>query len=230
MHFPTATNLDDDRYLPFEGEGAIGTWHIQLNAVYPQIDPATISDVILHLSYTARDAGSTLSGPAQQAVQKQLNTMALAESRTGLYYYVSAKQQFATAWRRFLTPGPGLDQVLTLDMSRSRFPFFTNGLDIKITGIDVLAQLSGAGDYSLVITRPNAPVATVSMSVDSTIGGLHAYHAHPLTPASDLGRAGVTPAPQLQFKLQKAGAADFRSLGETEIGDLVLVLQYTVTA
>jgi hypothetical protein len=224
------TNLDDDRYLPFEGEGAIGTWRIELNAVYPQIDPATISDVILHLSYTARDAGSTLSGPAQQAVQKQLNTMALVESRSGLYFYVSARQQFATAWRQFLTPGAGLDQVLAIDMSPSRFPFFTNGLDIKITGIDVLARLSDTGDYSLVITRPSAPAATVTMSVDSMIGGLHAYHAHPITPASNLGRAGATPSPQFQFKLQKAGAADFRSLGETEIDDLVLVLQYTVTA
>jgi hypothetical protein len=67
------------------------------------------------------------------------------------------------------------------------------------------------------------------MSVDNTLGGLHAYHAHPLTPASDLKRAGGTPVPQLRFKLQKAGAADFRSLAESEIDDLVLVLQYTVT-
>jgi hypothetical protein len=224
-----ATNLDDDRYLPFEGEGAIGNWHVQLNAVYPQIDPSTISDAILHISYTARDAGSTLATPARAEVQGQLNAMALAEGRTGLYFYVSAKQQYATAWRQFLTPGPNLDQILTLDVSPSRFPFFTSGLDIKLTGIDVLAKLTDPGPYTLSITRPGAPPATVTMSVESTLGGLHTFHAHPLTPASDLGRAGVTPAPQLQFKLQKSGAADWRSLGETEIDDLVLVLQYTVT-
>jgi hypothetical protein len=197
--------------------------------VYPQVDPNTISDVILHLSYTARDAGSTLAIPSRTEVQTQLNAMALAESRTGLYFYVSAKQQYATAWRRFLTPGPGLDQILTLDLSPSRFPFFTNGLDIKITGIDVLAMLTDPGLYSLSITRPGAPPSTVAMGVEASLGGLHTFHAHPLTPASNLGRAGVTPSPQLQFKLQKSGAADWRSLAETEIDDLVLVIQYTVT-
>ena len=38
-------NFRDERYLPFEGAGAISTWHIKLNTDLPQFDFATISDV-----------------------------------------------------------------------------------------------------------------------------------------------------------------------------------------
>ena len=50
-------NLRDDRYLPFEGAGAISTWRIELPTDIPQFDFETISDVVLHLRYTAREAG-----------------------------------------------------------------------------------------------------------------------------------------------------------------------------
>jgi hypothetical protein len=50
-------NFRDERYLPFEGAGAISTWQLELTQ-----DPAlrqfaydTISDVILHVRYTSRE-------------------------------------------------------------------------------------------------------------------------------------------------------------------------------
>jgi hypothetical protein len=226
MFFP---NLEDDRYLPFEGEGAIGTWKLRLNPVLPQFDPNSISDVILHLSYTARDGGAILTEAARQAVRDHLNIVALAESRRGLYRLFSARQEFATAWARLVSPSSGADQVLAIDTAPSRFAFFTSGFDLRVTGIDVLARLSDPGDYTLEITRPGASPQTVTMSVDPTLGGLHAFSAHPLSPASDLGSTTTAgPPPAWTFKLRKAGAADFRSLTEAEIEDLVIILQYTV--
>ncbi len=51
-------NFHDDRYLPFEGCGAIGRWHLELPGDYRQFDYGSISDVLLHVCYTARgDAG-----------------------------------------------------------------------------------------------------------------------------------------------------------------------------
>jgi hypothetical protein len=43
------TNLRDERYLPFEGAGAISTWKLDLPTTYPAFDFSTISDVILHV-------------------------------------------------------------------------------------------------------------------------------------------------------------------------------------
>lgn len=57
----------DERYLPFEGAGAVSQWSLELfndaNADFGrplrQFDYGTISDAILHVKYTAReDAGS----------------------------------------------------------------------------------------------------------------------------------------------------------------------------
>jgi hypothetical protein len=63
------TNLRDERYLPFENSGVISEWQLQLPADPSKNDPAlfdysTISDVILHIRYTARNGGGLLRSGA----------------------------------------------------------------------------------------------------------------------------------------------------------------------
>jgi hypothetical protein len=53
-------NFRDERYLPFEGAGAISQWQLELPTTLKPFDYDTISDVILHVHYTARDGGSSL--------------------------------------------------------------------------------------------------------------------------------------------------------------------------
>ncbi|KAH7068588.1 hypothetical protein FB567DRAFT_430105, partial [Paraphoma chrysanthemicola] len=50
----------EDRYLPFEGAGAVSSWRLQMPKTFKQFDHRTISDVILHLKYTAREGGDPL--------------------------------------------------------------------------------------------------------------------------------------------------------------------------
>ena len=52
-------NFRDERYLPFEGAGAISDWQIELatEKELRQFDYSTISDVILHVRYTAEENG-----------------------------------------------------------------------------------------------------------------------------------------------------------------------------
>lgn len=52
------TNLHDERYLPFENSGIVSEWQLELPADVRQFDYDTISDVILHVRYTAHDARS----------------------------------------------------------------------------------------------------------------------------------------------------------------------------
>jgi len=54
------TNLRDERYLPFEGAGAISSWTLQMPKELAQFDWSTITDAIVHLRYTARDGGPKL--------------------------------------------------------------------------------------------------------------------------------------------------------------------------
>jgi len=58
-------NLSDQRYLPFEAGGAISSWHLEMPAASNEIAVANVTDVILHLYYTALDGGDAF----KQAVQ-----------------------------------------------------------------------------------------------------------------------------------------------------------------
>jgi hypothetical protein len=60
-------NFGDERYLPFEGAGAVSRWTIGMPRDCNTFDFETISDVIISLRYTARDGGDPLRRAAQQA-------------------------------------------------------------------------------------------------------------------------------------------------------------------
>ncbi len=51
-------NFNDERYLPFEYTGAVSTWQLTFPNPQAQKDLLeSLSDVIVHVSYTARAAG-----------------------------------------------------------------------------------------------------------------------------------------------------------------------------
>jgi hypothetical protein len=59
-----ALDFNDERYLPFEGTGAVSTWQL----TFPRADKApqkqildTLNDVIIHVRYTAVDGGPTFT-------------------------------------------------------------------------------------------------------------------------------------------------------------------------
>ena len=88
----------DERYLPFEGTGAVATWQLTMPANFRQFNYMTITDVILHLRYTARDGGSNFTNTVSTALQTQLSKMVLTAGGKGLYQYFNLKQSFPNAW------------------------------------------------------------------------------------------------------------------------------------
>jgi hypothetical protein len=90
------TNLRDERYLPFEGRGAISRWRIEMPQATNRFDFNSISDVILHVRYTARDGGDTLKKAAMDAVVS-------AQPQDGFRLF-SLRHEFPNEWRRFLFP------------------------------------------------------------------------------------------------------------------------------
>ncbi|MEM9003400.1 MAG: hemopexin repeat-containing protein [Cyanobacteria bacterium P01_F01_bin.86] len=51
-------NFGDERYLPFEGTGAISHWRLELNGKKGAYNPADLLDVTIKLRYTAKQGGS----------------------------------------------------------------------------------------------------------------------------------------------------------------------------
>jgi hypothetical protein len=203
-------NLGDPRYLPFEGAGAISSWHLELPAATNDIDLSTVADVVLHLHYTALDGGDTF----QQAVQSDN----AANAPTSGALLLSAANDFTSAWQTFLaTPGGGGDQVLTLNVSSSKFPNWSRGKTITITGLTVLALSQRTGNFVL---RPEAPLPTSDIT---------------LTPVGssepNVVSGAVTPPPgspgTWSFKLRAASAGDFHSLAVDDLGDVLLLVAFS---
>jgi len=72
-----SSNLNDPRYLPFENAGAISRWKIELPATRNSLDLSTVTDVKLHLHYSApttlcyrRRSRQRLSPRIQQAANQ----------------------------------------------------------------------------------------------------------------------------------------------------------------
>lgn len=116
-------NFRDERYLPFEGAGAISTWRLELPQAIRLFDYNTISDVVIHLSYNARDGGESL----KQEVSKQLiaalnNWKKLLTSGATLARLFSLRQEFSGEWNRFFSPAADQPQEITLHLSKQHFP------------------------------------------------------------------------------------------------------------
>jgi hypothetical protein len=119
-------NFREDRYLPFEGAGAISQWRLTLPEDCNAFDFDTISDVILHVKYTARDGGAAL---AQKARDATVNI----PSQEGLHRLFSVRNEFSNDWYRFLhIVEPATQHRLVLDLGRERFPFVLRNKAITI--------------------------------------------------------------------------------------------------
>jgi len=147
-------NFRDERYLPFEGAGAISDWNIELtqDADLRLFDYSTISDIIMHISYTAReDAG--LFKDSAVANLKDFISNAADLSTQPLIRMFSLKHEFSTEWYKFLNPAvAGSDQVLSLILRKEHFPFFAKGRTINVKKVQVLMKTNRRGDYKMILT------------------------------------------------------------------------------
>jgi hypothetical protein len=132
------TNLRDERYLPFENAGVISEWQLELPADIRQFDYNTISDVILHLRYTARDGGDLLSKGAVEH-QKALIKGAQAPGSVRLF---SVRHEFPTEWAKFQgeTPAANERHELKFVLRPEHYPFWAQGWLNGVTRVDVLAR------------------------------------------------------------------------------------------
>jgi len=80
-----------------------------------------------------------LQAAATASIQSKLSKAMTAPGLV-LMRGFSARRDFPTQWYQFLNPTPGSAQQLMMDITR-RFPFFTQGLTIKISSVVVVADI-----------------------------------------------------------------------------------------
>jgi hypothetical protein len=131
-------DLRDERYLPFEGSGAISRWRLELPNEFRQFDYNTISDVILRIRYTARDGGTQLRQAAVDHLAAVLSAANADESSAPLLL-LSLRNDYPGEWHRFVNGEP-----LSLAVGRDRFPYIAQGHPIEVQAIEVVSLTDAA--------------------------------------------------------------------------------------
>jgi hypothetical protein len=121
-------NFHDERYIPFEGAGAISKWRMELPNEFRQFDYDTISDVILHLCYTSVDGGDNLKRAAVASVQGFISSVDELSREEGLFAVFDLKHDFSNEWCEAMQPtANATERVLSLNKLYDRLPIFTKG-------------------------------------------------------------------------------------------------------
>jgi hypothetical protein len=225
-------NFRDERYLPFEGAGAISDWMIELSQEkeFRQFDYSTIADVILHVKYTAREAGGLFTESAVTYIKNFLKNVSELSDQP-LMRLFDMKHEFPTEWHAFLHPATeGGEQVLKFTLGKERFPFIAHDRVIVVMKIDVFARCAQDEAYSTVVSYINHDEGEVESSeiamikLEETYGDLNRAAINTTDAGLNLEELNV--AGEMNMKLKQSAAGDFSSLAEDEAEDIYLVIYY----
>ncbi|MBO9703279.1 MAG: hypothetical protein J7604_23900 [Sporocytophaga sp.] len=162
------TNLKDERFLPFEGAGVESTWRLELPNDIPQFDFESISDVVLHIRYTAREAGLLKAKAVEYIKENVLEA-------SNLVQLFCLNYDFSTAWYRFESATKDDDRLLNISLNKDMFPYWVNklGMDdvINLTFccIDWTKNKLNIGTQIVPLTLDSSKNWTLSVNKDSTV-------------------------------------------------------------
>lgn len=236
----------DERYLPFEGAGAISEWALELfndpaannpdpgnpdfGKALRQFDYSTISDAVVHIKYTARED----AGPFKNRAVTHLRDHFSQDGETPSLRLFDLRRDFPGQWHRFLHPtGPADPNVFELELSPALFPFKDTGKTLKVNRIWLLARCDDPGSYEVLMVPPlpSPPPTpgddTLTLTRLDAFGGLHVSQRD----VSALGIELELAAPPVtwQLTMTRPGGNNLQedpSTQEMEVHDVLLVLGY----
>jgi hypothetical protein len=127
-------NFRDERYLPFEFQGAVSRWRIELPPENNYFELDSLSDVMLHLNYTSREGGDLLRTAASRAAHGRLPGAG--------WTFFDVRHEFPDAWELFQTAGRKNNHAKRLDLrlTRNLFPFVPGGRELWVDKIVILFE------------------------------------------------------------------------------------------
>lgn len=158
-------NFRDERYMPFEGAGAVSSWQLSLPKNFRQFDYQTINDVIIHISYTAaQDQGLRAEVETGNAALEGSIRNVLAEPHHSLSRVFSFRQEFSSEFNRLLhSPA---DTSVKIKISDKHFPIFLKGFNLNI--VEAVLILNTPKIIDSDGTSEDQSIANFRMSIDGS--------------------------------------------------------------
>jgi hypothetical protein len=230
-------NFRDERYLPFEGAGAVSDWKIELtqDADLRLFDYSTISDVIVLVRYTARED----AGPFKDKVVSYLKAFlsnAAELSEQPLRRMFSLRHEFSTEWYKFLFPAvAGADQLLSLQFRKEHFPFFTQDKAIDVSQLQVMIQSKKTGDYKMMLTALDTsadPLVSTEITLpeNPSYGNMQMTTLAGTTAGVDVESLDIYSPLTLKFKSNSAADYHSNATNPEDIEDIFIVVNYALGA
>jgi hypothetical protein len=148
-------NFRDERYLPFEGAGAISKWTLELPAALRQFDYDSITDVNGQLRCTSVDGGDKLQKAAAWSVGEYIKSVNSLSREEGLFAAFDLRHDFPNEWYKAMqVPVGATERIMAIDGLLDRLPIFTQGKPagtIQATDIYVFTS-SGLSAGMLTLT------------------------------------------------------------------------------
>ncbi|WAK02308.1 neuraminidase-like domain-containing protein [Methylobacter sp. YRD-M1] len=224
-------NFRDERYLPFEGAGVMSQWRIELPRDFRQFDYDTISDVILHIKYTARDGGVPLRDAAIANLKQQLQSEE-GKPQTRLF---SLRHEFPSEWQRLqkVADASG-NHSQAFSLAKHRFPFMFQGRKIIVNSIDLFgipkdpAKSPPDFEWKVMLYKPKkdekqAP-ESVQLKQAAAIGSL--LHMFGNVNEGEVQKLGLS-GKEADWTISVPENAVLDSLDSLE--DILVLCQYSVT-
>ncbi|KAF3925456.1 hypothetical protein ABW21_db0206159 [Orbilia brochopaga] len=205
-------NFRDERYLPFEGTGAISQWLLELPDIIRQFDYSTITDAVITLRYTARDGGDNLRKTVEGIQKDNLNNLLTKAKVNGLYAAYVLPVTFPGEWWQLQN---STDHTTKITIQQRHLPFFTVGHGPQIDKITWYAVGTGASG------APSTLTVKINTEAEDTLTLLKAdkgYGNYSYTGSSKDGVISIG----TEFTLQMSKVA--------MVKELVLLFHYVLTS
>ncbi|MFX1311778.1 MAG: neuraminidase-like domain-containing protein [Promethearchaeota archaeon] len=210
-------DFNDERYLPFEGAGVISEWQIKLPKRHNHFDFATLSDVILHISYTAKAGNINLVNAAEDNLKAILPQNGVS--------ILLLNQEFSNEWDKFLYPGDNNDQELVFTLEKKHLPFYARNEDpnkIKLVRVDMIFDSTYSGNFDVKLQVPGMESPTDEIaSIDPNFGQfqhLEKEYTPPLKPI--LG--------EWKILFKKVSEDSFQKLSSDDIHNVYLIFSFII--
>ncbi|MFH0344526.1 MAG: neuraminidase-like domain-containing protein [Chromatiales bacterium] len=224
--------FSDARYLPFEGAGAISSWRLELPSAIRPFDYTTISDVIMHVSHTARDGGDVMKASVNEGILPALNDLdAVIDEDATMSRLFSVRREFPGAWNQLLGAGQEPTRTCTFQLTKQHFPSFLThlwqtGLNETVAPTPITLDVKGFSAF----LSPRGPLP---LDADTIVVNQQTWRDTGLgIPAFDLLNA---PGALSSMQFDNASVVDCEltingTLRAEDWNDLYLLMVYEVSA
>lgn len=144
-------NFNDERYLPFEGTGAVSSWRLELNGRKGSYNPADLLDVTIKLRYTAQQGGQRFATEVKGVLKPYHATS-----------FFDLAYNFPDEWAALTRDQEDVSLTFTRDM-------FPNMSSSKIIGLYIHYGYQDGGSGAIFTLNDDFPVPNNTYLQPSTL-------------------------------------------------------------